>query len=438
MSTETSSSYRSIGSSIVTSIEDEFLEKIEFSTIADISGIVEVKSLIVVGTVKGVCKDISWYYNACSNCSRKVKIEFNDAEDKKVVICNNSKCIDQLVAAVPRFKIPIRVQDYTGVVSLTLFDREALKLLHISAQYLLEMTLQDSTNDMIPQHFNGFMDKKYAFRIEVTKYNLENNIDFYSISKVTDDASIISELEKKYPFSQNAESESIHATQSEMGTENTINIKDTDSFTGDNDTPISDSERLKGKKVIVDEHISSSLFANDNLKRNLDCVYDVDEATALSSTKQRISNKQDHAIDHCTVDDFSALADNEIWYNIVFLIVDFIWYDIIGKRLLFILLDQHRHKIAAFAPQHLIHLYNDIVIPGSLYTLNHFKVENFNYYDQPKYEGYTLICTPKKIMINEETKLLPIILDIPKDVLGRIVAGERILGEHRLFIQDAT
>ncbi|KAL8258967.1 hypothetical protein R6Q59_026920 [Mikania micrantha] len=225
MSTETSSSYRSIGSSIVTSIEDEFLEKIEFSTIADISGIVEVKSLIVVGTVKGVCKDISWYYNACSNCSRKVKIEFNDAEDKKVVICNNSKCIDQLVAAVPRFKIPIRVQDYTGVVSLTLFDREALKLLHISAQDLLEMTLQDSTNDMIPQHFNGFMDKKYAFRIEVTKYNLENNIDFYSISKVTDDASIISELEKKYPFSQNAESESIHATQSEMGTENTINIK---------------------------------------------------------------------------------------------------------------------------------------------------------------------------------------------------------------------
>ncbi|KAL8267139.1 hypothetical protein R6Q59_004483 [Mikania micrantha] len=145
MSTETSSSYRSIGSSIVTSIEDEFLEKIEFSTIADISGIVEVKSLIVVGTVKGVCKDISWYYNACSNCSRKVKIEFNDAEDKKI-------------------KIPIRVQDYTGVVSLTLFDREALKLLHISAQDLLEMTLQDSTNDMIPQHFNGFMDKKICIQ----------------------------------------------------------------------------------------------------------------------------------------------------------------------------------------------------------------------------------------------------------------------------------
>ncbi|KAD6119547.1 hypothetical protein E3N88_10818 [Mikania micrantha] len=273
LSTETSSSYRSIGSSIVTSIEDEFLEKVEFSTIVDMSGIVEVKSLIVVGTVKGVCKDISWYYNACSNCSRKVKIDFNDAEDKKVVICNNSKCIDQLVTAVPRFKIPIRVQDYTGVVSLTLFDREALKLLHISAQDLLEMTLQDSTNDMIPQHFNGFMDIKYEFRIEVTKYNLENNIDFYSISKVTDAASIIFELEKKYPFSQ-----------------------DTDSFTGDNDTPISDSERLKGKKVIVDEHISSSLFANDNLKRNLDCVYDVDEATALSSTKQRISNKQEHAI----------------------------------------------------------------------------------------------------------------------------------------------
>lgn len=41
-----------------------------------------------------------------------------------------------------RFKIPIRVQDPTGVISLTLFDGDANRLLRKNAQELLEIFIK--------------------------------------------------------------------------------------------------------------------------------------------------------------------------------------------------------------------------------------------------------------------------------------------------------
>lgn len=44
-------------------------------------------------------------------------------EEKVEVFCANLYCVDDAIRVIPRFKITVRVQDSTGVVSLTLFDR---------------------------------------------------------------------------------------------------------------------------------------------------------------------------------------------------------------------------------------------------------------------------------------------------------------------------
>lgn len=50
---------------------------------------------------------------------------------------------------------------------------------------------------MYPDEFEYLIEKKYAFKIGVTQYNIDNNSWVFGISKMTDDMEIISELEKK-------------------------------------------------------------------------------------------------------------------------------------------------------------------------------------------------------------------------------------------------
>ncbi|KAJ0850311.1 hypothetical protein HanPSC8_Chr13g0579171 [Helianthus annuus] len=44
---------------------------------------------------------------------------------------------------------------------------------------------------------------------------------------------------------------------------------------------------------------------------------------------------------HCTVDEFSSLRNDRAWYNVTFVMVELIWHDVEGKRLVIIFLDQN-------------------------------------------------------------------------------------------------
>ncbi|KAJ0502332.1 hypothetical protein HanHA300_Chr11g0411721 [Helianthus annuus] len=99
---------------------------------------------------------------------------------------------------------------------------------------------------------------------------------------------------------------------------------------------------------------------------------------------------------HCTVDEFSSLRNDRAWYNLTFVMVELIWHDVEGKRLVIIFLDQNRQKIVAIVPQDLIHLYNDDTLMGGFFSLYHFQIENLNYHEYPKYHNYLLVCSEKK------------------------------------------
>ncbi|KAJ0435587.1 putative nucleic acid-binding, replication factor A [Helianthus annuus] len=132
-STESSSH---AGSYMMCSVEDEFLNNDVFSPIAYLGSIIELKKVVVVGTIVAIVSNKMWYYDGCNYCKSKVEQKFetydkddgtSDVRDEKLYQCSYKDCNGTEVFPLSRFKIPIRVQDSTGTVTLTLFDHEALK-----------------------------------------------------------------------------------------------------------------------------------------------------------------------------------------------------------------------------------------------------------------------------------------------------------------------
>ncbi|CAH1452777.1 unnamed protein product [Lactuca virosa] len=92
---------------------DEFLLKHDFKPITEIQEITKVSRVIVLGTVKRVCTDFSWYYWGCKSCHKKVdedimmNIELNDGSTgKKAVVCSSSVCNNKVVSVLPSMLIP--------------------------------------------------------------------------------------------------------------------------------------------------------------------------------------------------------------------------------------------------------------------------------------------------------------------------------------------
>ncbi|CAH1416254.1 unnamed protein product [Lactuca virosa] len=101
-------------------------------------------SLLVQFTIR---QDIDWYYDACSNCGKKVDrrdvFSGPDSGDASVVVeCSTDKCKKKEISSAPRYKIPIRVQDDSGTITLTLFDRDAYRLVKQRASELIEKIKQ--------------------------------------------------------------------------------------------------------------------------------------------------------------------------------------------------------------------------------------------------------------------------------------------------------
>ncbi|XP_035836064.1 uncharacterized protein LOC110888803 [Helianthus annuus] len=283
-STESSSH---AGSYMMCSVEDEFLKNDVFSPLAYLPSILEPKKVVVVGTIVAIVSDKMWYYDGCNYCKSKVEKKFetydkddgtSDVRDAQLYQCSNKDCNGKEVFPLSRFKIPVRVQDSTGTVTLTLFDHEAMKFVRKTAKELIQ--IQDEllkTNDFpreYPVEFEELLNLKCAFVIKVTDFNIANGVENYGISVVTTDDDILDKLNKKFKIDQIDAYETFGMRQSELQTSGAEGLKDADSYTGDNTTPIS-------KDYAVDLKQSSS-----DMKRNLDDVYLNEVGLASSATEQ--------------------------------------------------------------------------------------------------------------------------------------------------------
>ncbi|XP_022031273.2 replication protein A 70 kDa DNA-binding subunit E-like [Helianthus annuus] len=165
-------------SSFRKSVEDEFLNNPDFMLIGFLGTISTTKKVLVVGTITAICTNKLWYYNGCNHCKSGVEERFvtkenpdglSDVYHEKLLVCTNDKCEGVDIYSIPRFKIPIRVQDSSGIVSLTLFDFEAYKILQKTAKELV---------------------------------SIQDQVENYGISMATNDDEILSALCTKFNLNQ--------------------------------------------------------------------------------------------------------------------------------------------------------------------------------------------------------------------------------------------
>ncbi|XP_076912440.1 uncharacterized protein LOC143570754 [Bidens hawaiensis] len=112
----------------------------------------------------------------------------------------------------------------------------------------------------------SWLEKKIAFKIDITYYDITNNYKWFTINKLTEDASIISKLEAKFDVDQVGPTQSFNNIFVGSDSQDTINFKgllheeDVGESSGHSD--------LKRKLIeVYDVHETPSEYANQALNQ---------------------------------------------------------------------------------------------------------------------------------------------------------------------------
>ncbi|KAK1441251.1 hypothetical protein QVD17_07095 [Tagetes erecta] len=287
--------------------DDELFLKTEFINIEEVSEIKEEKHVVILATIISFIEDKPWGYFGCTKCYKKVEpvILIDDkpkshAEVDEPTIYHCTKCLIDVRIPIPRFRIEIRVQDHTRVLSLTLFDREAKKILKVSAKDLIgsqskqviESNQEVSDFYAYPPLLTTLLQRKFAFKIEISKFVFDHSLSVYGINKISADDSMISQLNQKVDREQfvqivtPAESDSQRVTYMFVASQDTTTMKDVVSTTDDNVTPASHTEKSTATSPLVRAKNSAVSSTSSDLKHNLSDAYDVNPPTANLTTKK--------------------------------------------------------------------------------------------------------------------------------------------------------
>ncbi|KAJ0627018.1 putative transcription factor B3-Domain family [Helianthus annuus] len=178
LSPEMSSSYSGLSSSVAKSATEEFLSDLTFFSHWT-------RFVVIVGTIKSFASNNEWFYNACTNCNKKVstvtvvkeKQDGTDGSEEVTLLeCKTDICNTRTVTSIPRIRLYIRVQDCIGIVSLTLFEREVTKLLKVNANQLLDNNIELANEGSFPNELNSLLNMKFAFKIAVSSFNISKNL----------------------------------------------------------------------------------------------------------------------------------------------------------------------------------------------------------------------------------------------------------------------
>ncbi|CAH1430177.1 unnamed protein product [Lactuca virosa] len=134
------------------------------------------------------------------------------------------------------------------------------------------------STQLYPGEINALKGLKLAFKISISRFNVSNNNNQYSICRVSDDEKLIEELENKFTVSQVGNSQSFDIGEADSESQDNRILKDAISGTDDNITPYT-----------VDKNSATSPMKGFNtptaLKRNPEEVFDLELNEHLSSSK---------------------------------------------------------------------------------------------------------------------------------------------------------
>ncbi|XP_035838002.1 uncharacterized protein LOC110895531 [Helianthus annuus] len=217
-----STSQTILSSQSVFPLHKEFVTDGVKKHVDEISEIEKEMSCVVVATTKIVQEEYGWFYVASRKCFKKVmgKSEYlqnvGNVSDDIVRLPATSLVTQSPLEIIPytfkaqdtclhyigrvftrcyttKFKVQVRVQDESGSVSFVMFDRDVQKLLGLAASDIRER--QVKANDTgFPHEIFRLVDKKAAFKIDVSEFNLKNDYRVYTVQQTCDDPVIIAEL----------------------------------------------------------------------------------------------------------------------------------------------------------------------------------------------------------------------------------------------------
>ncbi|GKB47013.1 nucleic acid-binding, OB-fold, replication protein A, OB domain protein [Tanacetum coccineum] len=261
------------------SVKKDFLNNLSKVCINDIRDIRKAMSYVVVATVKKIERESDWWYLACVKCNHKAnqdtiteKNEYGVVVKKRIVFMCTNKVCGKDTDVEYKYKIPLRVMDSTGSVSLTLFDRQAHPIIDKSAAEVLQ-EVRKGDKDILPTDFNKLLENIYAFKVNIKDFNIEKDKHTYGISQLTNDTDIINEPIKRESDDQPACSSMSPPSGSKLAM---VNIPYTCllsvlSITGDN-MALRDDEKStttspeKSKLLNVIDADNDSLFSSTKKK----------------------------------------------------------------------------------------------------------------------------------------------------------------------------
>ncbi|KAF3660806.1 hypothetical protein FXO38_12033 [Capsicum annuum] len=89
-----------------------------------------------------------------------------------------------------RYKLQVRVMDGTDFISLLLWDREGTKLIGKSATQLkgqIDETTDSNDDGAYLVELDTILDKNALFKVAVKSYNVEQQVEVYTVLKICDD-----------------------------------------------------------------------------------------------------------------------------------------------------------------------------------------------------------------------------------------------------------
>ncbi|CAH1417941.1 unnamed protein product [Lactuca virosa] len=259
---------------------DDFKGNFPLKTVCEITEPLKEMKFLLVGSIVNIRQNLPWYYEACYKCGSRVNnvpktnLSYtapDKMEDSVVIKCKNAACNDSNFHTVIKYIIPINVQDHTGTIGLTLFDREAKRLLDISAFELKK--IHEAAGDslhLFPNQINDLKNRKFAFLVDITSYNVINYNNIYTVVKLT----------KMSPLFRTWKSvQSVSLNEVPLQSDDVVQTveKDVISQTDESFTP-----------ATVDKSSATSpMKISTDLKRSLHDIYDVDSGIDFSSTKSK-------------------------------------------------------------------------------------------------------------------------------------------------------
>ncbi|XP_023759886.1 uncharacterized protein LOC111908289 [Lactuca sativa] len=255
---------------------DDFKRNFPLKTICEITEPLKEMKFLLVGSIVNIRQNLPWYYEACYKCGSRVNnvpktnpsyTAPDKMEDSVVIKCKNAACNDLNFHTVIKYIIPINVQDHNGTIRLTLFDREAKRLLDISAFELKK--IHEATGDnlhLFPNQMNLLKNRKFTFLVDITSYNLINYNNIYTVVKLIEDVSIVSDLEISLNEVPLQSDDVVHTVEKDV---------------------ISQTDESFIPATVDKSSTTSPMKISSDLKRSLHDIYDVDSGIDFSSTKSK-------------------------------------------------------------------------------------------------------------------------------------------------------